>query len=82
MSISSRLRSSRPDGCAFDTRYAPAGAWRVPTLNGSSARRTSMPWLARLSASLAASVGSDPAISTYSRVAAFSPSLIAVRRYS
>jgi hypothetical protein len=54
----------------------------VPTVNASSARRTSMPWLARLSARRSASVTSDPGVSTYSRVDDFSPSLIADRRYS
>ena len=65
--VSSRLRTSRPDGCAAETRYAPAGTSRVPTLNASLAIRTSMPCPARFRASRPAMPGSLPGSSTYSR---------------
>ena len=72
----------RAVGCAFDTMKAPAGMVRAASLIGSSARRTSMPCVARLRASSSAREASCPGTITYSRIGPFSPSAIALRRYS
>ena len=57
----------RAVGCAFETMKAPAGMVRTRVI-GSSARRTSMPCVARLRASSSAREASCPGTITYSRI--------------